>query len=57
MKDYWVQAKAPAGNWYDELGTDLLPRAIDYAKFLVNDGRVARVVLRKDTVVWDMDQL
>jgi hypothetical protein len=57
MKQYWTQVKAPAGNWFDSLGTDELAGAISFAKFEVEQGNTARVVSRTDIVVWDESQL
>lgn len=45
---YWVQVKAPAGNWVDSIGLDDLVQAKEYASAL---GDEARVVERTDVEV------
>lgn len=52
---YWLQVKAPAGNWVDWVGTDDLESAKDHAAWLVEEGhyRETRVVERLDTVIWE----
>ena len=51
-KQYWVQTQSPAGNWVDNLGTNDFDSAVRYAKSIKTSGRVVRVVVRKDKVVW-----
>jgi hypothetical protein len=50
---FWTQAQAPAGNWYDVLGTSDKVHAIDYAIYVGRDGTKARVIVRTDAVVWE----
>lgn len=51
---YWVQAKAPAGNWYDMLGTNDKDAAIRYAKHAIDVEKYTsiRIVERIDTPIW-----
>lgn len=51
-QSYWVQQIAPAGNFYDVLGTgDDLKAAQDYAKYTRGQGYKTRIVLRTDVVI------
>lgn len=54
MKRYWVQVQAPAGNWIDYLGVDDLEKARSYAEGRKEKQEAARVVERKDVVVWEV---
>lgn len=45
---YWVQVKAPAGNWVDHLGTESLASALQMAVYKSKNGEASRVVIRKD---------
>ena len=52
MSKYWVQERAPAGNWYDSIGTnDDAEQAKAYARAMCIDGNPARVVERTDRVI------
>ena len=31
---YWLQCQAPAGNWYDSLGTSSVKTCVSHMKFL-----------------------
>lgn len=51
---YWLQTQAPAGNWTDNLGTEVLENAVSHGKWLMeNEKETVRVVTRLDTVVWE----
>ena len=52
---YWLQLKAPAGNWYDSIGTSSINDAISYAEDEVKRGATARVVERRDIEVWSFE--
>ena len=49
---YWVQTKAPAGNWVDRTGVDDYATAVKYAKWEDARGEQVRVVERLDLPVW-----
>ena len=49
---YWLQVKAPAGNWVDSVGTDDKQSAIDHGRYLETKGEETRVVERTDVQVW-----
>lgn len=52
MKPYWLQLKAPAGNWYDHVGADDKGTLIGYGEAAEGRGETARVVERHDVEVW-----
>jgi hypothetical protein len=55
-QSFWVQEQAPAGNYFDVLGTPNLDQrslktAQDYVHYVNIQGRKARIVLRTDVVI------
>lgn len=52
MAEFWVQVKAPAGNWADNMGSSDLESAVSFAKYLFeeHDEKNVRVVQRYDIV-------
>lgn len=50
---YWLQTKAPAGNWVDNLGSDVRKSCIEHGKFLKERGDDVRVIERTDRVIWE----
>lgn len=50
---YWVQTKAPAGNWVDSVGVSDYAQAESYAKA---SKEPARVIERVDREVWPVDE-
>jgi hypothetical protein len=54
---YWTQVQAPAGNWVDSMGCDVMQRCVAHGEHCAKDGVKARVVERVDTVVWPQPQL
>jgi hypothetical protein len=50
VKRYWLQARAPAGNWVDMLGTDDRELCIGHGKWMVlhKHAQAVRVVERED---------
>ena len=48
---YWVQVQAPAGNWYDSLGSNDLNAVRKHAAHLRERGHTVRIIRRKDTVI------
>ncbi|MDE1879519.1 MAG: hypothetical protein KGI89_03125 [Euryarchaeota archaeon] len=52
MTLYWVQTRAPAHNWVDNLGTSEKASAISHAIYLRKRGEAVRVVVRVHRVVW-----
>jgi hypothetical protein len=49
---YWLQTRAPAGNWVDSLGSDSYSDCVGHGEFLRARGEAVRVVVRIDRVVW-----
>lgn len=47
----WVQQQAPAGNFYDSLGTDSMKDAKAQAIYIRSKGGVARIVRRIDVII------
>lgn len=52
MAKFWLQQKAPSGNWTDNMGSDELPGLVSHKKYL-EQGQVGgyRIVLREDTEI------
>lgn len=51
---YWLQCQAPAGNWYDSLGTPRLDIATSHMEFLQNSGKICRIVTKTiDVLIGD----
>ncbi len=49
MAKFWLQQKAPAGNWVDNMGSDKLSGLISHKKFLEQVvGGEYRIVQRED---------
>jgi len=48
---YWLQCKAPAGNWSDSIGSDEIQSLKDHAAYLRAQGETVRIVERKDVEV------
>lgn len=50
---YWVQTKAPAGNWVDSIGVSDETMAVEYAiAFQEKNREPVRVVERTDVEIW-----
>lgn len=50
---YWLQVRAPAGNWVDSLGSDDKHACVVHGRWLAKErGEHVRVVERTDVVVW-----
>jgi hypothetical protein len=49
---YWLQVKAPAGNWVDSIGCNDKQSCLDHAKYSAEQGEDVQVVERVDTVIW-----
>lgn len=50
---FWVQEKAPAGNWSDKMGTNHMEKVIDFAQWLTKQFKAeTRVISRTDIQVW-----
>jgi hypothetical protein len=45
---YWLQTKAPAGNWVDCLGSELITDCISHGHYRRGRGDEVRVIERKD---------
>lgn len=55
---YWVQGKAPAGNWYDALGTDDLAFCERHAAWMRDEQEITtRVVKRYDQEIMEFTVL
>lgn len=57
---YWLQTRAPAGNWVDSLGSASKQSCIDHGRYLGGMDKEkppvvydVRVVERVDTEVWN----
>lgn len=51
---YWLQTRAPAGNWSDNLGSMSKQSCIDHGRYLAEQhDEEVRVVERVDTPVWE----
>ncbi len=52
MAKFWLQKKAPAGNWTDNMGSDKLSGLISHKKYLEQTaGDEYRIVQREDTEI------
>lgn len=52
MAKFWLQQKAPAGNWTDNMGSDELPGLVSHKKYLEQAaGGEYRIVQREDTEI------
>ena len=53
---YYLQTRAPAGNWVDHLGADMAT-CVNHGKYLVAERHHkpadVRVIERSDRVVWE----
>lgn len=49
---FFLQTKAPAGNWVDSLGTSIAKHAFSHGEYLSKMGNKTRVVRRKDTPIY-----
>lgn len=54
--DYNVQCQAPAGNWFDVLGTRSLGTAVNHKEFCEERGDTCRIVT-KVVKVLDIDSI
>jgi hypothetical protein len=49
---FWLQTKAPAGNWTDVLGSNDLANCVSHARYLSDEhNEETRIVERVDTIV------
>jgi hypothetical protein len=48
---YYLQTKAAAGNWADNMGSNDLERLVNHARYLTKHEYVCRIVERVDTVI------
>lgn len=53
MTTFWLQTKAPAGNWVDNTGCDDIAMLKRHGRYLCNvRGERVRIVKREDRAVW-----
>jgi hypothetical protein len=51
---YWLQTKAPAGNWVDNLGSENKDACITHGRYLrEKNSETVRVIKRTDHQVWN----
>lgn len=50
---FWVQTKAPAGNWVDSIGSTNEFTCIEHAVHMSEQGVQVRVVERTEVSIWE----